>query len=203
MARHGEHVVPIWQTDPRPEHAAGGRAIIKRPSTFFVRAAVAAVSWNRRSRITTSWSRTFKTSAIAAAFLFLTRSVLSTRAKPDTRPSDGQNQQDIILLKIVIACGCFDCPFGTCHYGILGQISVQIGLGPCRGQSGPNNFNNSECCWMFVALRRFALEREGRPRAGDPLQHWLTQCKDERLSATKAPEKRRLSLAVIAVISGY
>ena len=27
MARHGEHFVPIWQTDRRPEHAAGGRAI--------------------------------------------------------------------------------------------------------------------------------------------------------------------------------
>ena len=27
MARHGEHVVPIWQTDPHPEHAAGARAI--------------------------------------------------------------------------------------------------------------------------------------------------------------------------------
>jgi hypothetical protein len=27
MARHGEHVVPIWQTDPHPEHATGARAI--------------------------------------------------------------------------------------------------------------------------------------------------------------------------------
>ena len=38
----------------------------------------------RRSRITTSWSRIFKISAIAATFLLLTRSVLSTRARPDT-----------------------------------------------------------------------------------------------------------------------
>ncbi len=81
-------------------------------STFSVRAAVAAVSWNRRSRITTSWSRTFKISAIAAAFLLLTRSVLSTRARPDTRLLWRANQKDIILLKIVIACGYFDCPLG-------------------------------------------------------------------------------------------
>ena len=27
MARHGEHVVPIWQTDPHPEQATGARAI--------------------------------------------------------------------------------------------------------------------------------------------------------------------------------
>ena len=27
MARHGEHAVPFRQTDPRPEHATGGRAI--------------------------------------------------------------------------------------------------------------------------------------------------------------------------------
>ena len=27
MARRGKHVVPIWQIDPRPEHAAGGRTI--------------------------------------------------------------------------------------------------------------------------------------------------------------------------------
>ena len=54
---------PIRARNTRPAAAQSS----KRPSTFFVRAAVAAVSWNRRSRITTSWSRIFKISAIAAA----------------------------------------------------------------------------------------------------------------------------------------
>ena len=42
---------------------------------------------------------------------------------------------------------------------------------------------------MFVALRRFAPEREGDPLAGAPLQHRLTHCKDEGLSATKASKR--------------
>ena len=64
-----------------------------------------------RSRITTSWSRILTISAIAA-FLLHIMAVLSTWARPISRPSGGQNQKDIILLKIVIACGYFDCPLG-------------------------------------------------------------------------------------------
>src|SRR5208283_3353289 len=40
---------------------------------------------------------------------------------------------------------------------------------PLPRKSAPNNSNNSECCWMFVALRRFAPEREGDPLAGAPV----------------------------------
>ena len=39
---------------------------------------------------------------------------------------------------------------------------------------------------MFVALRRFALEREGAPSRRRSLQHRLTLCKVERLAATRA-----------------
>src|SRR5271166_2912287 len=85
MARHGEHVVPIRQIDPRPEHATGGRAIHQEAIDFLRPGGSGRGQLKQTFAHNNELARTFRISSIASPFVSLMTFVLSIRASPTRR----------------------------------------------------------------------------------------------------------------------